>query len=75
MQVVPFETLSGRTFGIKNADDGDEVLLRIEFLEPLVRLPNLEDLGRRLVTEAMRELCGPDWSYPDPETFQVGVLD
>lgn len=74
--IVPFETLSGLSYGVLNADDGDEKLVTIEFHGPMKRHEHLEDLGRKLVTVAMRELSGnPDWSYPDPDTFQVGRVD
>jgi hypothetical protein len=76
MEILPFETLSGMSYGVLNANDGDEKLVSIDFHGVMKHYEHTEALGRKLVTAVMQELSGdPDWSYPEPDTFKVGLVD
>lgn len=77
MRLLPFESLNKMTFGVVNADDGDERPVVVQFSQdPLVCAEIRERVGRAMVTAAMRELGeNKEWSYPDPDSMKVGNLD
>jgi hypothetical protein len=76
MEILPYETLSLQEFGVLNANDGDEVVLKISFPGYFVEGEDREILGRKLTEIAMQYFSKDEtWKYPDEKEFKVGLVD